>query len=166
LAEIQDSDFLRILRESPVVSPEEVRSAQELQRGELDRQGSCRSLFAILCEKGLIDERVVRSLKPSTDAFRLGTNAVIAMAVVVTLTIGAAAQPCLRKDFLIQLALFSKLDFGFKNVDFVGQLRIDAVCELFFPSRHPRIVSGLRYVVNAVRRAAQDRHSPSPLRQQ
>ena len=72
MAEIQDADFLRILRESPVVSPEEVRSAQELQRDELDRQGSCRSLFAILCEKGLIDERVVRSLKPSTDGNRPG----------------------------------------------------------------------------------------------
>ena len=59
MAEIQDSDFLRILRDSPVVTPEEIRSAQELQRDELDRQGSCRSLFAILCEKGLIDEMMV-----------------------------------------------------------------------------------------------------------
>jgi hypothetical protein len=65
VAEIQDSEFLRILRESPVVSPEQIRSAQELQRGELDRQGSCRSLFAILCEKGLIDERIARTLDES-----------------------------------------------------------------------------------------------------
>ncbi|HZN95702.1 MAG TPA: serine/threonine-protein kinase [Myxococcales bacterium] len=35
-----------------------------VQRDELDRQGSCRSLFAILREKGLIDERVARTLKP------------------------------------------------------------------------------------------------------
>jgi hypothetical protein len=72
LAEIQDSEFLRILRESPVVSPEQVRSAQEAQRDELDRQGSCRSLFAILCEKGLIDERVARSLNPISDGGRPG----------------------------------------------------------------------------------------------
>jgi hypothetical protein len=67
VAEIQDSEFLRILRESPVVSPQEVRSAQDLQRDELDRQGSCRSLFAILCEKGLIDERVARTLNPPAE---------------------------------------------------------------------------------------------------
>jgi len=58
VAEIQDSDFLRILREQPLVSPDEVRSAQELQRDELDRAGSCRTLFAILRAKGLIDERI------------------------------------------------------------------------------------------------------------
>src|SRR5581483_12381494 len=44
---------------------DQVRSAQELQRDELDRQGSCRSLFAILREKGLIDERVARTVRPS-----------------------------------------------------------------------------------------------------
>jgi hypothetical protein len=60
--EIQDSEFLRILRENPVVPQDEVRSAQETQRDELDRQGSCRSLFAILREKGLIDERVARTV--------------------------------------------------------------------------------------------------------
>jgi hypothetical protein len=64
VAEIQDSDFLRILRESPVVTPEEIHSAQQLQAAELGRQGSCRSLFAILCERGLIDERVARTLSP------------------------------------------------------------------------------------------------------
>ncbi|MBI3855439.1 MAG: serine/threonine protein kinase [Planctomycetes bacterium] len=64
MAEIQDSEFLRILRESPVVSPEQVRSAQELQRDELDRQGSCRSLFAILCARGLIDDRAMQTIKP------------------------------------------------------------------------------------------------------
>ena len=66
MADIQDSDLLRVLRDSPVVSPEHVRTAQELQRDELTRQGSCRSLFAILCEKGLIDERVARTLRPPT----------------------------------------------------------------------------------------------------
>jgi len=65
VAEIQDSEFLRILRESPVVTPEEIRTAQETQRSELHQQGSCRSLFAILCEKGLIDERVARTLSPA-----------------------------------------------------------------------------------------------------
>jgi hypothetical protein len=64
VAEIQDSDLLRILRESPVVTPEEVRSAQALQAVELGRQGSCRTLFAILCERGLIDERAARTLSP------------------------------------------------------------------------------------------------------
>jgi hypothetical protein len=64
--EIPDSEILRLLRGSPVVSPEQVRTAQELQRDELGRQGSCRSLFRILCEKGLIDERVARSLSVST----------------------------------------------------------------------------------------------------
>ena len=63
--EIQDSDFLRILRENPIVPQEEVRSAQEAQRDELDRQGSCRSLFAILREKGLIDDRVALTVAPS-----------------------------------------------------------------------------------------------------
>jgi len=65
VVEIQDSEFLRILRESPVVTPEEIRSAQELQAAELGRQGSCRTLFAILCERGLIDERVARTVSPN-----------------------------------------------------------------------------------------------------
>jgi len=64
VAEIQDSDFLRILRENPIVPQDEVRSAQEAQRDELDRQGSCRSLFAILREKGLIDDRVALTVAP------------------------------------------------------------------------------------------------------
>ncbi|RPH48791.1 MAG: serine/threonine protein kinase, partial [Planctomycetota bacterium] len=66
MADIPDSDLLRVLRDSPVVSQEQVRTAQELQRDELTRQGSCRSLFAILCEKGLIDERAARTLRPPT----------------------------------------------------------------------------------------------------
>jgi len=32
VAEIQDSEFLQILRQHPVVSQDEVRTAQELQR--------------------------------------------------------------------------------------------------------------------------------------
>jgi hypothetical protein len=67
VAEIQDSEFLRILRENPLVPQDEVRSAQETQRDELDRQGSCRSLFAILRDKGLIDERVARTAAPAGD---------------------------------------------------------------------------------------------------
>ena len=38
MAEIQDSEFLRILRENPIVPQDEVRSAQEAQRDELDRR--------------------------------------------------------------------------------------------------------------------------------
>ncbi|MBV8881704.1 MAG: serine/threonine protein kinase, partial [Planctomycetaceae bacterium] len=67
MAEIQDSDFLRILRENPIVPQDEVRSAQETQRDELDQRGSCRSLFAILREKGLIDDRVARTVRPEND---------------------------------------------------------------------------------------------------
>ncbi len=63
MAEIQDSDFLRILREQPLVSQDEVRTAQELQRDELDRAGSCRTLFAILRAKGLIDERIADTVR-------------------------------------------------------------------------------------------------------
>ena len=63
--DIQDSDLLRVLRDNPVVPQEQVRSAQEAQRDELDRQGSCRSLYAILREKGLIDERVVHTVNAS-----------------------------------------------------------------------------------------------------
>lgn len=65
MAEIQDSDLLRILRDSAVIPPESVRAARELQQDELSRDGSCRTLFTILCEKGLIDERVARTLVPS-----------------------------------------------------------------------------------------------------
>jgi hypothetical protein len=72
VAEIQDSDLLRILRETPVVPQEEVRSAQETQRDELDRQGSCRSLFAILREKGLIDDRVARTVSTASSGDRPG----------------------------------------------------------------------------------------------
>ncbi|HZE99647.1 MAG TPA: protein kinase [Planctomycetota bacterium] len=62
MAEIQDSEFLRILRSNPIVPQDEVLSAQELQRGELDREGSCRSLFAILRDKGLIDDRIAETM--------------------------------------------------------------------------------------------------------
>ena len=96
----------------------------------------------------------------------LGTDSVVAMAVVVALAVGAAAQPGFGKDFFVQLALLAQLDFGFKNVDFFGELRIDTVCELLFPGRHPRIVSGLRHVVNPVRRAPRVRRSPFPLQPQ
>jgi len=69
VAEIQDSEFLRILREISTVPQDEIRTAQETQRDELDRQGSCRTLFAILREKGLIDDRVARTMAtlPSGD---------------------------------------------------------------------------------------------------
>jgi hypothetical protein len=63
VAEIQDSEFLQILRTHPVVPQDEVRSAQELQRDELDRAGSCRTLFAILRAKGLIDDRIVDTVR-------------------------------------------------------------------------------------------------------
>ena len=63
VAEIQDSEFLQILRTHPVVSQDEVRSAQELQRDELDRAGSCRTLFAILPAKGLIDDRIADTVR-------------------------------------------------------------------------------------------------------
>ena len=72
MAEIQDSEFLRILRENPVVTQDDVRVAQETQRDELDRRGSCRSLFAILREKGLIDERVAQTVASTPTGGRPG----------------------------------------------------------------------------------------------
>jgi hypothetical protein len=55
----------------------------------------------------------------------LGSNAIVAMPIVVTLAVGASPQTSFRKHLFIEFALLSQLDFRFKDADFVGELRID-----------------------------------------
>ncbi len=59
--------------------------------------------------------------------------AVVAMAVVVALPVGAATQPRLGKHFFVNLALLAQADFGFKLVDFAAERLGKLALEAFFP---------------------------------
>ncbi len=52
----------------------------------------------------------------------LDFGAVVALAVVVTLAVGAAPQARFGEKALVYLALFPQGDFGFENVDFASQM--------------------------------------------
>ena len=58
---------------------------------------------------------------------------VMALAIVIALAVGAAPKPGLRKEPLVQFALFAQEYFGFKDVDLAGEGFRYFAFELFFP---------------------------------
>jgi hypothetical protein len=65
-------------------------------------------------------------------------RAVIALAIVVALAVGAAAQPGLGKHLFVDLALLAQLDLGLELVDFAA----DGFGQLAFEARLPNVVAG------------------------
>lgn len=57
----------------------------------------------------------------------------MALAVVVALAVGTAAQAFLGEEFLVELALFTEDHLGFEFVDLLFQVRLDRVFELVGP---------------------------------
>ena len=57
----------------------------------------------------------------------------MALAVVITLTVGTAAEAGFGEDAVFDLALFLEGDFVLKDVEFGGDLFRNAVAELGFP---------------------------------
>ena len=65
-------------------------------------------------------------------------DAVVALAVVITLAVGAAAQPRLGEQLVLDLALLLELDLAFEDVDFAREIERHPVCEAFFPASQCR----------------------------
>ena len=70
--------------------------------------------------------------------------AVRALAVVITLAVGAAAKARFGEDAVFDFALLAKSDFVFEDVDFGGEVLGDAVRRVafstvncWFSSKHP-----------------------------
>jgi hypothetical protein len=60
-------------------------------------------------------------------------DAVVALAVVIALAVHAAPQPRLRKQLLVELALFAQLDLGIEDVDLLRQVGGHHVQQFFSP---------------------------------
>ncbi|MDZ7735624.1 MAG: hypothetical protein U5P41_05620 [Gammaproteobacteria bacterium] len=52
-----------------------------------------------------------------------GLDAVVALAIVVALAVGAAAQTRLGEQLVVDLALLFQVDLGLEGIDFLGQIR-------------------------------------------
>ena len=61
-------------------------------------------------------------------------DAVVALAIVVALPVGAAAEARLGEDLLIDLALLAQLDLGLELVDLAGPILADLPLEFVLPS--------------------------------
>ncbi len=66
------------------------------------------------------------------------SDAVVTLAVVITLSVGPAAQPRLCEQPVLDLALLLELDLAFEYVDLARQIDRRAISEAFFPGRQCR----------------------------
>ena len=62
-------------------------------------------------------------------------QAIVPLAVVITLAIGAAAQPGLGEQLVLDLALLLELDLAFEHVDLTRELGRHPIGEPLFPAR-------------------------------
>ena len=63
----------------------------------------------------------------------LGLDAVVALTIVVTLTVGATTQAGFGEELLIDLAKLPKLELGLVNINFVAQRARELGCQFFLP---------------------------------
>src|ERR1700757_4390313 len=62
--------------------------------------------------------------------------AIMPLPIVVTLSVDAAPQSCLRKDLLVDLPLFAKLHLLLEDVDLPSQVHGYLFTEPFFPAKN------------------------------
>jgi hypothetical protein len=69
-------------------------------------------------------------------------EAVVPLAIIITLAVSTAAQPGLAEQLVLDLAVLLEIDLAFVDVDFAGQMGRHPVFEAFFPAsqfEHPSV---------------------------